>query len=103
VIDQNQKTMEKKCKNCRYWGGDDWVECLRRCSAIEGNRHKSTFPDADGAYVAGFDEEGIMTGPNFGCVHFEVKHSAAAMPEEAEKFSSANAEVRHGAKDADLD
>ncbi len=58
------------CKDCVHWGAE-WKEAYsdsRHCSAICGNGE-------NGAQVAGYDEEGIETKANFGCIHFSPKPS----------------------------
>ena len=63
---------EKTCKNCRFWGNYRKGEC----DAVDRN-----FPDKPTALFeidihVSYDTGlrcGLITGPDFGCVHFFAK------------------------------
>lgn len=58
------------CRHCKHWGTESWEmnnPKTRHCKRIEGR------DGGDGARVAGFNEEGIETDAEFGCIHFESK------------------------------
>ena len=78
-----KKDIERICKNCESWdifdcGYDDLISgSSRECNAVEigfdvsmvGN-HRLNYLFAD---VFQEDDVPILTGPNFGCIHFKAR------------------------------
>jgi hypothetical protein len=64
--------MESRCKNCIFWGEPVEGANYRKCSSpkIVRGYGDVDVPD-DGANVEDDEGWGIMTGPDFGCIHFE--------------------------------
>ena len=68
----------KRCKNCRWWGGESGFGedgPLRYCRLSMMQFHPGDdLPDEKARAVAASTGD-FYTGPDFGCVHFEVKES----------------------------
>lgn len=77
--------MEARCKNCRHWdskGAEDQYGFQREdyglkipqrvgyCSKITANDGCDGLAD-DGAMIT-YPVAEVITGPNFGCIHFEL-------------------------------
>jgi hypothetical protein len=66
-----------KCKNCKWWEGDDfgWGYCIRNQESIKVHT-KDIVDNGDYVYSA---SPGPLTiekfGANFGCIHFERRES----------------------------
>ena len=62
------------CKTCKWWeeepdggwGGDDWRDCNHK--KLNGNQRGS-----DVCVPIGWEGANIVTGPDFGCIHWEGK------------------------------
>jgi len=66
--------LEPVCKNCSHWRGEPATisgRCV--CPKFRYEFTKGADPEADGVVVE-FDEEwGMLTGPEFGCIHYEER------------------------------
>lgn len=69
------------CKDCRWWQGVgvDWPDGFKRCESpkIVDISERETDVPADGAAFSDIEGYGadFLTGPEFGCIHFEAKAS----------------------------
>lgn len=67
----NESLKSVSCAHCRWWETHPafaYPDVPLLCKNPKLNERS-----ADGASAYGFEVEGIETGPNFGCIHFERK------------------------------
>jgi hypothetical protein len=70
----HDEIIDPRCKNCRFWkkweNGRD-ADCLKFYP--EPDEMESADYERGDMARASYDDSVISTGPNFGCIHFEVK------------------------------
>lgn len=69
--------MESRCKNCKHWGvGDEgWVvpAGMNHCGHPKIDDAQVVLDGPDSMVILATEHAAPMTGPEFGCVHFEPK------------------------------
>ena len=78
------------CKECRWWAGNNRAhgmtfEMIREDNSAFGCKKAAAFRDDDerifgldpGDRFISDDGLGVLTGPDFGCIHFEPSQPAA--------------------------
>ena len=77
----NAEEARQWCRSCRHWGNSrnglsDNDQRLRSCDCpkLEYGYHREldVVPN-DGAAIEDDEGWGMLTGPDFGCIHWEVK------------------------------
>ena len=72
--------MNGRCKDCKYWVPaeecDEFQAGDCQCPKFSGGNYREDL-DADGLFVGAYDDFLVfITGPEFGCVHFEEGENA---------------------------
>lgn len=62
--------IEPRCKNCRFW--QKW-EDGRDADCTKFEDDYDLYKERGDWARASYSDSHIHTGPNFGCIHFEVK------------------------------
>jgi len=68
--------MSTICKDCKYWSIAEYREPFGFCASskwIGGYQTKETNLSADMCHYEDDEGWGFVTGPEFGCIHHEVK------------------------------
>lgn len=69
---------EPRCGTCTHWGGrvPAWNTLVHRtCNApavLYGSRLREALQQADSAVIETYEGWGVLTGPDFGCVHWQA-------------------------------
>lgn len=68
------------CRNCKFWGAvagwierDGWKECSKISENTERHYHNAEWYKEELARTVSYEESGLMTRGDFGCILFEVK------------------------------
>ncbi len=62
-----------KCKDCRRWHPRSTMRCGECSSPKMLYGYDVVFPGPDEVLIENDEGWGMLTGPEFGCVHFEAK------------------------------